>query len=127
MSTDREVLDDVSQSIQAAIAVFTTPEGLFVVESPSRMVYPSLPAGDTVERSRVGPYRGELPAHAPRYLSEHTDVRASEILFHNGCGYFYGASRGCQVLPPGEMQRFIEVIGPNTGFDYLLIDANLKL
>ena len=257
VSTDREVLEDVSQSIQAAISVFTQPERLFAVETPSRMVYPPLPAGEMVERSQVGPYRGDLPAHAPRYLSagqsfdyyremarlhglsvqgptvlglrglapngarhssdenatpyddtfvlllpdseravellgathageasnplspqgiaqiepglyratpsgpylgmsswyvttrfgsgylncrrdvngngyidegeKRADFRASEILFHNGCGYYYGASRGCQVLPPGEMQRFIEMIGANTGFDYLRIDANVKL
>lgn len=257
VSTEQEVLEDVSQSIQAAIAVFTKPEGRFVGETSPRLIYPTFPDRDTVVRSEVGPYRGDLPSHAPGYLSSrqsfayycemarlkglsvqgptvlglrglapsgarhsseenatpyddtfvlllpgseravellgathagefssplspqgiaqiepgiyratpsglylgmsswyvttrygsgylrcHRDVngngyiddsekysnfRASEILFHNGCGYVYGASRGCQVLPPGEMQRFIEELGANTGFDYLLIDANAKL
>lgn len=59
--------------------------------------------------------------------TEEERLWASEILFHNGCSIYYGASRGCQVLPPGEMERFVGEVGSQTSFDYLLLDANSKL
>jgi hypothetical protein len=51
---------------------------------------------------------------------------ATEILFHNGRYEDYGSSIGCQVLPPNLMERFIRLVGVNSSFDYLLIDANQK-
>lgn len=49
---------------------------------------------------------------------------ATEILFHNGRYDAYGSSIGCQVLPPWNMEIFINRLGPSTVFDFLLIDAN---
>ena len=256
VSTDRGVLDDVAESINAAISALTKADPHFLVEAPPQMVYrPS--SRETIPVSNVGPYRGDLPSHAPGYLSQRqsfqyycemarlqgldvreptvlglrglspsgarhssddnatpyddtfvlllpeseravellgathageasnplspqgiaqiepglyratpsglylgmsswyvttqrgsgflncrrdvngngyidqsekfSDYRASEILFHNGCGFVYGASRGCQVLPPEQMQVFIDRLGANTSFDYVLLDANAKL
>ena len=53
-------------------------------------------------------------------------LRATEILFHNGRYQEYGSSIGCQVLPPDLMERFISEIGRQNSFEYLLIDANQK-
>ena len=49
---------------------------------------------------------------------------ATEILFHNGRYSDVGSSIGCQVIPPDLMTRFIETVGMDSEFDYLLIDAN---
>lgn len=49
---------------------------------------------------------------------------ATDILFHNGCHPLVGASVGCQVLPPDLMEEFIAAVGPQNGFDYLLLDAD---
>ena len=49
---------------------------------------------------------------------------ATDILFHNGRYDDYGSSIGCQVLPPRLMESFIQEIGAESSFDYLLVDAN---
>jgi len=55
-----------------------------------------------------------------------TQLVATEILFHNGRYEDYGSSIGCQVLPPKLMERFIQEVGVENTFDYLLIDANRR-
>lgn len=63
-------------------------------------------------------------SEAEKWRSDRVGHTASEILFHNGRYWDHGSSIGCQTMPPDTMRKFIELVGVDQSFDYILIDVN---